>query len=283
MATLFDTLKNNMNQAAAAPTNAPQASEQNLTGQAQTLLQAKSGKAVAPGSTPRISNVGEQMANMQTGLGQQQLAQQVALGTQQLATQANQQQQQIDLQKKEQQFQSSKVEEDFTRNEDAMMNQYLQGQKQLNLKKDKAKFEQLGFKLRLQDQTYMDNLNREAKKSQLDNGLKFKEEMARTVFSEELDMFQDNLQFRGTMFSDKMSFNEQMSNMDLDYAVQMAQFENKQAAANSLFTGIGGAITGGANMYTAMDKKKSSSDEGTGTESGSSTEGELPSSNTGAV
>lgn len=255
MPTLLETIRQNMQSAAAGAAQPTAANQVNTTGQAQTLMQARSGKAVAAGTTPRISNVGEQLAQQQAQLGQQQLAQQVAQGTQQLKTQEEQQAQKIQLQEQEQKFEAGKVETDFSRNADALMNQYIQGQKQLNLNKDKANFEQIGFNLRQQNQQYMDNLRREAQKSQLDNALRFKEEMARTVFSEEMGMFQDNLDFRSSLFSDKQAFNDKMAQMDLDYAVQMAEFDAKQASANSLYTGIGTLVSGGAQAYAAYDKK----------------------------
>ena len=260
MATLFDTIKQNQDASAEQATSAPkQASERDLTSQSQRLIQAKSGKAAAPGSAPRISNVGEQVANQNALLQGQALAQQIQLGQQALDTQVAQQTEAVKQQEDEQAFQAEKVESDYLRNEDAVLDQYLSGKKKLDLSKDKSKFEQMGFQMRMADGKYMDTLNREAKRSQLDNESKFKEEMARTVFAEELEMFHDNLDFRNSMFSDKMDFQEQMGQMDLDYALQMAQFSNQQASANSMFTGIGQATTGGIQAYGAYAKNQDKS------------------------
>lgn len=253
---LFDTIKKNTNQAAAAPTAAPQASEQNLTGQTQKLLQAKSGKAVAPGSTPRISNVGEQVANLQTAVAQGQLAQQAAIANQQLTQQVQEQQAKITQAQNEQSFAEQKVEEDFTRNEEAIMDQYLQGQKQLDLKKDGSKFEQIGFKLRLQNDQYVDNLKRAAAKSQLDNDVRFKEELAKSMFADEMDLFNDNLDFRAAMFADKQEFAESMANMDMDYAIGLADYASKEAAAQQKFSGFSNIVAGGTNAYSSYDKKQ---------------------------
>lgn len=262
MPSLFDTIKQNQSAAASQATaGATQASEQNVTGQTQRLLQAKTGKAVAPGSAPRISNVGEQQANAQTALGGQALAQQVQQGQQALQTQVAQQGQGIAQAQQEQTFEAKKQETDYLRNEDAILDQYLQGTKKLDLSKDKAKFEQMGFQMRATDQQYMDNLGREAQRAQLDNDLKFKEEMARTVFAEEGDLFQDNMDFRSAMFSDKQDFIEQMSNMDLDYAIQMGTFANQQASANSMFTGVGQVTSGGIKAYGAYKNKHPDAEE----------------------
>jgi hypothetical protein len=254
MATLLETIRNNMQQAGAAPK--PQATEVDTTGQAQKLLQAKSGKAVSPGTSPRISNVGEQVQTQQAQLARQQVAAQAQQAAQQFQTQAGLQQKQLQQAEQGSQFETQKVETDFLRNEDAVLDQYLRGQKQLNVQKDKAQFEQLGFQLRLTNTQYIDNLKREAAKAQLDNDLKFKEEMARTVFSEEHGMFTDNLEFRSALFADKSQFRDMMAEMDLNYAVQMAEFEAKQASSAALFTGIGGMISGGADLYAAYETKK---------------------------
>jgi hypothetical protein len=261
MASLLDTIKMNQDAAAQQATSAPrQASEINVQSQSQKLLQAKSGKAVAPGSTPRQSNVQEQQAQQNALLQGQALAQQIQLGQQAIQAQATQQAEAIKVQSQEQDFQAQKLETDYLRSEDAALDQYLQGQKKLDLSKDKAKFEQMGFQMRMADSKYIDTLTREAKRSQLDNEVKFKEEMARTVFAEELEMFHDNLDFRNSMFSDKQEFLEQMGQMDLDYALQMGAFANQQAAANSLFTGVGQISSGSIQAYGAysnsQDKEK---------------------------
>lgn len=257
MSTLMDTIKNNMQSAAQPAPTAPQASDTNITGQTQKLLQAKSGKAVGPAATPRISNVGEQVSNLQTTLAQNQLAQQAAVGTQQITNQVQNQEDQLKLAEQQHQFEANKLEADYTKNEEAMMDQYIKGQKQLNLQKDKSKFEQVGFKLRLQNQTYTDNLKREASRAQLDNDRKFKEEQARTIFAEEHDLFEDDLDFRSAIFSDKLAFNEQMANMSIDQAISMAGMASQQASQNSLFTGIGNITSGGSSAYSSYLKKQS--------------------------
>lgn len=263
MANLFDTVQQNTQAAASEATSAPkEASEQNKTGQVQRLLQAKSGKAVGSGSTPRASNVAEQQANA-TGAAQgQQLAQQVQAGNTALATNVQQQGQAIEQQKEEQTFEAAKVESDFLRNEDAVLDQYLQGTKKLDLTKDKAKFEQIGFQMRLADQQYIDTLNREGKRARLDNDVAFRNEMARTVFSDELDMFHDNLDFRSAIFADKLDFNEKMAAMNIDDALQVAKMNANQANQNLMWAGVGtivSAVTKSAGSSGASSMPDSTS------------------------
>lgn len=265
MPSLFDTIQQNNQKAAADATSAPQqASEQNVTGQVQQLLQAKSGKAVAPsGGQPRASNIQEQQANKQGQVQGTQLSQQVQAGNQQLTTQVAQQGEQIAGVQAAQAQEAAKNETDYTRNVASVLNQYTQGTKKLDMEKDKAKFEQIGFQLRLADTQYVDTLNREGARARLNDDVAFRNEQARTVFSDELDAFHTNLDFRASIFADKEDFNEKMSTMNLDYAMQMATMANNQISATAMWTGVGEVTSGAVKAGQAYSDRQEKLNAGT--------------------
>jgi hypothetical protein len=234
---------------AAAP---KQASELGLTEQTQKLVQAKSGRSVGPSSVPAASNVQEQIANQQQALQASALAQQAQLGAEVMKANEQAQQAAITQQQQELTSQAEQVDKEFLSRQEDVLDSYLRGQKQLNLQKDKAALEQVGFSIRLNNSQYISNLEREAKRSGLTSDVRFKEEMARAVYADEMELFNDSLDFRSALFADKLEFNEMMNNMDLDFAIDLARQDAKQASSEALWTGVGalgsGAVSAGGQM-----------------------------------
>lgn len=231
------------------------------TSQLQQLSQATSGKAGGTQSAPRISNVGEQLANQQTQLQLQQVGQQ----EQQAQVQTEQTARQV---VQEDQFAQKEFTEQTARFMDGLMNEQLgvlqafsRGEKQLNLKKDKARLEQVGFTLRLNNDKYINKLQEEGFRARLDNDAQFEDELARSIFADELDLFRDNLEFRAAMGADDRQFTEMMAGMDLNSALELANAQSQAAAAQQMWSGIGGVVSGGVAAYSAYDKSKTTETE----------------------
>jgi hypothetical protein len=171
---------------------------------------------------------------------------------------ANEQAQQAAITQQQQELtsQAEATDKEFLSRQEDLLDSYLKGQKQLDLQRDKAAMEQVGFSIRLNDSQYLANLDREAKRSGILSDVKFREELNRAIFADEQSLFEDNLEFRAAMFADKVDFTEMMAKMDLDFAVDLARQDAKQASSEALWTGVGGLVSGGVSAAGQMSAPK---------------------------
>ena len=138
----------------------PQAPALGQTEEAQRLLRAKSGKAAAPGATPRRSAMQERMAQQQTiAAGKQQQAAGALAGLglqeQEAAVEQQQQEQLANLEQRQLDIDSA-----FSRRADEIVDQLSRGQKELGAQKYAAGLEKLGTVARLQNSKYISDLSR---------------------------------------------------------------------------------------------------------------------------
>ena len=253
MATLMETLNKQLETPAAAPAA-------DLTEQAQNVLRAKLGSAAGAGSGPRRSNIAEQAAVQQTQTALDQGQQENKLLAKNIEQGFAQQEQQT-----EQQF-SSLAEnlEDmrgaFERESTNILEELGRQNKELDFNRDAAKLEQLGFNLRFQDNKYVTELENQARSLNLNNDLNFKEEMAKTILEDSMELFKGNLNFQKFINMDNRKFAEEMATMDINAAMQLAQAGIAAEKEQALFTGIGGLIQGGltygANIADINEKEK---------------------------
>lgn len=245
---LFDILKQK------TPTPAALAQ---TTQQVESLISAKSGKAGATVSGPATSNIAEQQAT-QTAQVQGQAVQ--AQAQTQAAGLANQQVNLTEQQAlQEAQFDESQEDQksNLLRQTNAVLDEYEKGNRTLDFNRDKARLEQVGFTLRLTNDKYLSNLQREGKRSRLDSDLGFKEELMRSIFSDEEDLLRDDLEFRALMRADDREFEKLMAAMDIETALQIASAESKAANAQQMWQGIGGLVSGGIEAAAAYQDRQS--------------------------
>ena len=247
MATLLDIV--NKRQSSLSPVTQPLGPSQ--TSQLQQLSQATSGRAPTQSTGPRMSNVGEQLANQQTQLQLQQVAQAEQQGQQQVQQQAEQVVKEEQLVQRDMTEQSARFMDQLMNDQLGVLQQFSKGEKQLNLKKDKARLEQIGFTLRLNNDKYINKLQEEGFRARLDNEAVFEEELARSIFAEELDLFRDNLDFRAMMGASDRDFQEQVASMDLNSAIELANASAQSAASQQMWSGIGTMVSGGVGAYGA--------------------------------
>jgi hypothetical protein len=264
MASLLDTVKQNSS-ALAAPTPAsnPLLSATGLQptvgeatqGTAQIAAVGQTGKSLdqAAGLNTRLSSLGERLASVQAlnqakDVAKEAQLQGVSLDQQQdaLAQQFNQQNIQISENRIE-------AQEKFNIQMKGMMFEYTNNLKSLNLQKDKSRMEQVGFMLRLGSQEYQDKLQLEGRKARLDSSVAFGEELQRTIFSQELDLFSDSLEFRNYMMADARESQKQLADMDIEFAMQVAMSDNKAASGQMMWSGVGTALGAGLS-YAAANK-----------------------------
>lgn len=233
---LFDILKQK------APVAPPAAQS---TQQVQGLIQAKSGKAGAPTQGPATSNVAEQQATQTAQV--QQGAQQQAAQAQgaQMANAAVTQGENEALAEAKFSEEQEDVKSRLLQQTNSVLQEYEQGNRTLDFNRDKAKLEQVGFTLRLTNDKYLSNLQREGKKSRLDSDLGFKEELMRTIFADEEELIRDDLDFRALMRADDREFEKLMATMDINTALQIASAESKAANQQQMWGSLGSLASAG--------------------------------------
>ncbi len=136
--------------------------------------------------------------------------------------------------------------EDYNNKIKGMMADQQMNLQKVDLQQDKSRMEQMGAMMRLSNDQYVTNLNNQATKARLDNNVAFNDALNRSVFASEYNMFDNNLQFRSMIGADDRTFERDLANINLDFAVQMAQADNKAASSQMMWSGIGSV--GGAGM-----------------------------------
>lgn len=242
MKTLAETLNKQLN----TPTPAPALGQ---TEQAQGLLRAKVGGGQTPSEGPRRSSIQETAAAQDT---QSQLAQ-GALSNKLQGKQLLQAEEEQEV-KTEQQFLNLSEDRENTKAQMArqtaeILNQFESGIKQLDSQKDKAELEQVGFMLRLQDDKYIADLQQNAQRLGLDNDLKFREEITRAAYEDDMDIFKNNLEFQTFINMDNRKFQMQVAQMDINFAMNLAEKELDAVKTKTLFTGLGNLGTAGLSYY----------------------------------
>lgn len=253
MANLLDTIR----------TNSQSLPEQGVTDESnklQTLLRAKSGKAVT-GAAPAVSNLGEQQADVQANeqIQNQVMPQAVMQNTQQ-AIQSEGIQQQEDQQKAsiaqargldtvQNRIRTQQVLDDLGRNKES-----------LDLQKDNASLEQVASSLRLQDKQYLDNLQREGNTRRLNNSLEFNEALTQSIFDDNQDLLEKNLAGQSILNANQRDFSKALAQMGANDAYSMFKTGQQTAQEQQMWQSIGALGTAGVgaygNMSDAADKKE---------------------------
>lgn len=248
-ASLLDQIKQNLSQMAQPA--APAGSILGQTEALQRISQAASGQAAptAPTGAPARSRQAELAVVDQVKRGQEELAKQNQI--QQLAF--AQQQQAIE---EGDRFKNSLLSEEqlnardkYLETQKNILGQYVSGQRQLDLNKDKSRLEQLGFTMRLGNDKYLTELDRQAKVANLRDALSFEEEMYRTIFADEEELLRNNLDFRAMLSADERQFREEMANISIDMALELAMAENKALSEKQMWDGVSDIASAGALAY----------------------------------
>lgn len=223
MATLLDTIRGQL-------AGAPEATPVDETYRAQELLRAKSGKRAVGGSSPRISNLGEQQA----AVGNQQalipLQQQAAISGQNIALQQAQQAQQA----RQAETATSQARRFQTVENQMRMGQVLDNleanRANLSLDKDRAKLEQVAFGLAMQDKNYVAQLQDIGMRKRLDNDMQFRGELAGAIFEDNLAILENKLDGAKILDADDRAWKEAMSKLTIADAEKMQNIELEKAA-----------------------------------------------------
>lgn len=248
MNTLLDAIKANK----PAPQPAPISGQQ-----VSSILQtAATGKVGAVGGAPAASNIQEQQAQQTAQVQQRTLKQEGQQQQAQLGIAGENQATAIDLSTKAQDEQVEDARSRLLLQTNQALGEYQQGVRTLDLQKDKARLEQIGFGMRLSNDKYLSDLHREGQKSRLNNETAFKEEMTRAIFADEEDLFKDDLRFRALMKADSRDFQRQLADLDINQALKIASAESSAANAQMQWTAAGNLAGAGIQAYTQNQKEK---------------------------
>jgi hypothetical protein len=215
-------------------------SEPQLPGPGQTeqiasLAASRASGRAAPagGGAPRVSTQTEQVA-----LGTAEAAareQTVAERTQEraLQTQATYQEKQEALDQRLQTEERAGLQENHLNKVESILAEQARSGKKLDFKKKQAKFEQVGTMMRLSNDEYIHKLSNKAAHSRLQNKANFDEALALSVFDQEQDLFFKDLTYSRLLTLDNIAFNEEMGNIKIAQALEIAEagFEQKQEEA----------------------------------------------------
>lgn len=223
---------------------------------AQSLLSTKlTGKAAAPSAGPGISSQAEKMGITQ---GQEKVKEgglTQRLQTSGLAGQAEAQQQKFDIAEKQGIEKLTEMSADFERRSDSILAAFERGEKQLDDQKDALAMEIMGQQARLANKDYLFQLEQEAKKSGLENEIKYKEEMARTIIGENLDFLKTDLAHRRFVSGSQNDFLMEMGQMDISTAMAAANQQIEAANQQSAYAGVGGLVSAGAKGYSKLSEE----------------------------
>lgn len=258
MPTLLESLQPQLGSSTAgmpSPTN-PSSLPSTQLGQTQglrSLIQTSTGKAAQPGSQgPQQADIGELEAAHETNLQGQQgaLADQIQTSGNQMKSDAVTQAQTAQQQTIAENVANNQSQ--FETRANSIISDYTNGLKKVQTQRDVMNLEQAGAALRLSNQKYVDALQRQGALSRLNSDAGFKEAAYKDEFTNGLILTTDKNAFNSMMDADDRTFKYAMSQMDIDYALQMGAQAKKQANSQAMWEGIGGISSAGAKTLAAQ-------------------------------
>lgn len=238
-------------QAAAAPLSKTVTSGAMQDIASQTLA-GLSGKAQAPQTGPQTASLLQQ-ADVQTAKLQDRMQQQTAQQVQaDQDLKLRQQAMQMTNAQLEQRSQGLNMRQKMQQQLDGMLQEFEQNKTELETNRMKAKVEQASTLLRLSNDKYIYKLKAEGRKSRLDKQLRFKEEMNKTLWAKEMDLFNNDLQFKRILKSDERQFERELGKLDINAAMKLAMgeldWQQEVAKYGAISTGISGLVQAGKDV-----------------------------------
>ncbi|MEM4733287.1 MAG: hypothetical protein QXD70_02030 [Candidatus Bathyarchaeia archaeon] len=229
---------------------------QRLASQIQT---GKAGTGLAAGDA-ELSNIQQQLAEQQTAAAAEQLQQEGTMEAAELGQQQEAAEMQVSQQEFETQERKLNLMQQYQQTLSTMLMEYEQSFAKLDARKQQAKLEQIGFLMRLADDKYITQLQINGRRARLENEYVFKENLQRAIFADELELLANNLMFRQLLNMDNREWKEQMQDIDVEFAIELAMAEAKSASTQAIVSGLGDTISAGAKFYNTMTTPKSDND-----------------------
>jgi hypothetical protein len=209
---------------------------------AARLLRASRGKAVGGGTTPTRSNITEQQQQVSDQYRPQLEIQ--SAGIEQEQEQLGQQQ---DINKQQQKQSRAELMSKLSSQENSILEDLERSRTELGSARGRAKLEQAGFVMRLQNREYLDRLEAVGIKKRLDNDLKFKQELQRSIFKDAERALGRQYKFQELMDADDREFATEMSRMDIDSAMAILRDDMAARSKRQIAEGAGQMVSAGAN------------------------------------
>jgi hypothetical protein len=122
---------------------------------------------------------------------------------------------------------------------DNLFAQYQFDTADLEDRQDAAQLEQQAFMLAMQDRKYLEELDRIGKERQLQNDMRFSEELNSIVMEQNLNNLLDNLNFKVGRDVKARDFNEQLGQINIDMAIDIAKASTRDAMERQKWEAIG--------------------------------------------
>lgn len=249
---LLEAIKANSNTTtpvAPTPTINPllQSQTENITKQ----VQAASGKAVSS-PIPTGVNLGERLAQKQAMEEQTQVAQEAAAKEVELDQQRKAQELEAAAEGMRLSEQALTMKQNFQQKAESLVSEYLQNMKKIETQRDQAKMEVASFLLRLSNDKYLNNLKVHGTKARLENNLKFNEELQRSIWSDEIELLNSDLNFKSLLRVDERQFERDIANMDLNTAIALATTASDTENYKRIASGMGDVVKTGAENFDTL-------------------------------
>lgn len=122
---------------------------------------------------------------------------------------------------------------------DNLFAQYQFDTADLEDRQDAAQLEQQAFMLAMQDRKYLEELDRIGKERQLQNEMRFNEELNSIVMEQNLNNLLDNLNFKVGRDVKGRDFNQQLGQINIDMAIDIAKASTRDAMERQKWEAIG--------------------------------------------
>ena len=133
---------------------------------------------------------------------------------------------------------------------------FQRSEKELAFRKDAAAIEQVGFLMSLQDQQYTAELDRIGRRRMLEDEIQFEQEIQSTRLGNAMTSFLDGIDFLEVFNSDKRDYTEQLSKIDLNTALSIAEAAIKDASSQRMWEAGTNAVSAGVDYYAKPAKKE---------------------------
>lgn len=225
------------------------------TSQLSGLLRAKSGKAAAA-PAGAVSTQQEQAAVAQTAQAMQPVQQAAATQQAEQEQQARGLQQQVGQQQAEIQ-QARQANQIKTQLQTQQILQDLEQNKgKIDMARYQSSMEQLGQNLRLSNQKYVDNLQREGNRARLNDDVQFREQLARSVLQDNKNLLERQLNNKSILSANDREFSIAMAKMGVNDAWQLFRNEAKAQQGAAQWTTGASVLTSGLAGYGSYQESQ---------------------------
>ncbi len=231
---------------------APEGKTEELRKLQQTAL---TGKAGVEETGPRAAPLMEKLAKQQVREQEVDTAQQEEQVAAQLEARAQQVAQQFDAAQLQQMEQMLNAKQQIQQQTTALLNQAVREGKKLDSAKQKAAAEQLGFEIRMNNEEYVQRLQQNGMRARLDNEINFKEELQRSIFAEEMELFQNDLDFQRIMQAEGRDLMEALANLEIEQIEAIGNTEVKQISTTAMYDSLSTLASGSMEGYAEYKKE----------------------------